>query len=205
MDTASPFTYPGHGNAGGIEGVDMDALRAKYSRPREELAAEQRAKDAANPVRNASGRSEATQAAYDRLSDIVMCQACQALGIVKKHYGYRVIDEECQTCGGEGVLRKGQAKYASDELKQKVKRVEAMVDECDDIDELERLEAALNKRTLAALDAVLPKAAAAEVAEAEEAAKEEAVVEEVPAAEEAKATGKKDVEDEEEEKLPVLV
>ena len=78
MDTASPFTYPGHGNAGGIEGVDMDALRAKYSRPREELAAEQRAKDAANPVRNASGRSEATQAAYDRLSDIVMCQACQA-------------------------------------------------------------------------------------------------------------------------------
>ena len=121
MDTASPFTYPGHGNAGGIEGVDMDALRAKYSRPREELAAEQRAKDAANPVRNASGRSEATQAAYDRLSDIVMCQACQALGIVKKHYGYRVIDEECQTCGGEGVLRKGQAKYASDELKQKVR------------------------------------------------------------------------------------
>ena len=156
-------------------------------------------------MRNASGRSEATQAAYDRLSDIVMCQACQALGLFKKHYGYRVIDEECQTCGGEGVLRKGQAKYASDELKQKVKRVEAMVDECDDIDELERLEAALNKRTLAALDAVLPKAAAAEAAEAEEAAKEEAVVEEVPAAEEAKATGKKDVEDEEEEKLPVLV
>ena len=41
------------------------------------------------------------------------------------------------------------------ELKQKVRQVEAMVAASEDLDELERLEAALKKRTIAALDAVL--------------------------------------------------
>ena len=60
-------------------------------------------------------------------------------------------------CDGEGVLRKGQAKLASDELKRKVKMVEAMIADVDDLAELEHLEAALTKRTVAALDEVLPK------------------------------------------------
>ena len=74
-------------------------------------------------------------------------------------------------CDGEGVIRKGLAKYASDELKQKVRAVEELVAACEDLDTLERLEDALKKRTVAALDAVLPPApaapAAAEDAEAD--------------------------------------
>ena len=136
---ADSTLYPGHG-AGGDDMVDMDALRAKYSRPREVLLAEARQAQAQSGL--SSGKQEgmaAIAASYDKLQDIVMCQACQALGTVKKQYGYRVIDEQCSMCEGEGVIRKGHAKLASEELKKKVRQVEAMVDECDDLDELERL------------------------------------------------------------------
>ena len=153
--------YPGHGQGLPDMDVDMDALRRKYSRPREELEREaaQKGFGADTPALRKQG--EAMQNANDKLNDIVMCQNCQAMGTVKKQYGYRVLDEACSVCDGEGVIRKGQAKRASAELKAKVKAVEALVDACEDIDELERLEAALKKRTDAALDAVLPKAPAA--------------------------------------------
>ena len=152
MATASPM-YPGHG-AGGVDDVDMEALRSKYSRPREVVAAEAAQKQT-TALGGSASDAKAMAEAYDKLSDIVMCQGCQALGTVKKQYGYRVIDEECNLCDGEGVVRKGQAKYASAELKQKVRQVEALVASSEDLDELERLESALKKRTIAALDAVL--------------------------------------------------
>lgn len=144
--------------------VDMDALRKKYSRPREELLAEaqQKQQQGLMPTDKVMG------AVNDRLSDIVMCQNCQAHGTVKKQYGFRVMDEQCEVCGGEGVIRKGLQKYASAELKAKVKQVEALVAACEDLDELERLEAALNKKTIAALDAVLDPGADAPVPAAEE-------------------------------------
>ena len=168
MATASAM-YPGHG-AGGVDEVDMEALRAKYARPREVLEAEAAQKQT-TALGGSASDAKAMADAYDKLSDIVMCQGCQALGTVKRQYDYRVIDEECNLCDGEGVLRKGQAKYATAELKQKVREVEAMVAASEDLDELERLEAALKKRTIAALDAVLktappdmtPAAAAPEV------------------------------------------
>jgi len=143
--------------------VDIEALRAKYSRPREVLLAEARAKEARDgtPLQAAAGLRADKVANLDKLNEIVMCQACQALGTVKKQYGFRVLDEECGTCGGEGIIRKGQSKLASEELCEKVKRVEALVAAATDLEELERLEAALNERTLSSLDAVLRERAAA--------------------------------------------
>jgi len=149
-----------------IDDVDMEKLRAKYSRPREQLIAEANAKGYGNAEPNkVFGQSDA-------LADIIMCQACAAMGTVKKQYGYRVIDEQCETCAGEGVVKKGLAKKASDELKAKCKRVEALVEACEDLDELEKLEEALSKKTAEALDAVLvayekapPTAAAVDVSE----------------------------------------
>jgi len=156
METASPAMWTaGHGTGGANDDIDMDALRAKYSRPREQILAEQQQKD-----RQASGAGYAKGAppakvGYDSLSDIVMCQACQALGTLKKQYGFRVMDEVCEMCDGEGVIRKGQMKLASDELKKKVRQVEALIEHVDDLDLLERYEAALQKRTIEALNAVL--------------------------------------------------
>ena len=31
----------------------------------------------------------------DKLNSVVMCQACQAHGYIKKQYGYRVMTEQC--------------------------------------------------------------------------------------------------------------
>lgn len=165
MMTASSFDIAPNADDA-IDDVDMEKLRAKYSRPREQLIAEANAKGYANAEPNkAFGQSDA-------LADIIMCQACAAQGTVKKQYGYRVIDEQCETCAGEGVVKKGLAKKASDELKAKCKRVNALVEACEDLDELEKLEAALSKKTAVALDEVLaayektpPAAAAVDVSE----------------------------------------
>ena len=127
--------------------VDIEALRKKYNRPHDELRA-----DAA-----ASGQASATprgSAATELKNPVLMCQQCQAHGVVKKQYGYRVIDEQCDKCGGEGVIV-NRPKPASDELRKKISRVEALIEQVDSLEELERLEAALKARTLEALDGVL--------------------------------------------------
>ena len=154
------------------DNVDMDALRAKYSRPREQLLAEQRTREAQQSMMAPPATAPGVQQAYDRLADIVMCAQCQANGTLKKQYGFRVMDEVCDQCDGEGVIRKGQAKFASAELKQKVKQVEALVETCEDLDELDRLEAALQKRTIDALNAVLRQHEGAPDATPEEAPEE---------------------------------
>ena len=144
----------------------MAALRAKYSRPREQLVAE------ANAAGYDKQDAKAPFGQSDALADIIMCQGCGAMGTVKKQYGYRVIDEQCETCNGEGVVRKGLAKQASEELKEKCRKVEALVEAAEDLETLERLEEALNKKTMEALDAVLNESAAAAATSA---------IEEVPA------------------------
>ena len=65
-----------------------------------------------------------------------------------------VIDEVCSHCDGEGCFVKGQKK-ASQDLKDKVREVEALIADCEDLDQLERLDEALKARTIPALDAVL--------------------------------------------------
>ena len=104
---------------GGASDVDFDALKAKYSRPREELLAEAQKTQGSST----GGLAALDKETNDRLSEIVMCQNCQAHGTVKVQYGFRVMDQQCSTCGGEGVIRKGLAKTASEELRNKVKQV----------------------------------------------------------------------------------
>ena len=172
--------YPGHGAGGVDDDVDLAALKAKYSRPRAEL--ERELQQTEMGMRGAAAKQGSSmQQSYDKLTDIVMCGNCQAMGTIKKQYGFRVMDEQCSVCDGEGVIRKGQAKLASAELRAKVKRVEAMVGECEDLDELERLEEALKKRTPQALDAVLPKAPEAPPALVDEEEEEEAPTKEAAA------------------------
>ena len=137
--------------------VDMDALRKKYSRPREELVAEAKAKYGDQPQ----------EAKVSPLNEVIMCMACQAHGTVKRQYGFRVIDEVCEQCDGEGCFIKGQGKKASGELRDKVRQVENLIAAAEDLDELERLEAALKKRTIPALDEVLKEFRMARIAAAE--------------------------------------
>lgn len=64
----------------------------------------------------------------------------------------------CEKCDGEGCFVKGAGKKASAELKDKVRQVERLVADCEELDQLEKLEDALKKGTVAALDAVLKEA-----------------------------------------------
>jgi len=101
----------------------------------------------------------ASAADYDKLADVKICQACDAQGVVKVQYGYRVMDQVCEQCDGEGCIIRGGAKntveetatggvIASEETAEKVRQIEQMIEETGDLDELERLEAALRSGKL---------------------------------------------------------
>jgi len=130
--------------------VDMEALRKKYSRPREELVAEAQAKYGPGGMGGGNAKDQTAKLT----TEVIMCAMCQAHGVIKKQYGARVIDEVCSHCDGEGCFVKGQKK-ASQDLKDKVREVEALIADCEDLDQLERLDEALKARTIPALDAVL--------------------------------------------------
>lgn len=131
--------------AGTNDDVDIEALRSKYSQPRDELRANE-----ANLPPPSAPKMKVPELKHP----IIMCQACQAHGTIKKQYGFRVLDEQCDTCKGEGIIVQ-KPKPASEELQEKVAAVEAMIGEVDSLEELERLEGALKARTLEALDLVL--------------------------------------------------
>ena len=38
-----------------------------------------------------------------QLSNVKMCVMCQAMGTVKRQYGFRVMDEQCEACNGARV------------------------------------------------------------------------------------------------------
>ena len=126
------------------EDVDIEALRQKYSRPKSEIQAE---------------AAVLAPKMQQRLSTelpnpVVMCQNCQAHGTVKKQYGFRVMDETCEVCGGEGCIVK-KPTPASDELRSRIATVEAKIAEASSLEELEKLEAALKAGDQQSLDAVL--------------------------------------------------
>jgi len=129
--------------------IDMEALHKKYSRPREELVAEAQAKFGPGGITGAKAAADVKLA-----KEVIICSSCQAAGTLKKQYGYRVIDEVCADCDGDGCYVKGE-KRAGMELREKVAQVERLVAACEDLDELEALDAALQTRTIKALDEVL--------------------------------------------------
>eukprot|EP00325_Prymnesiales_sp_UTEX-LB-985_P023830 CAMPEP_0174719230 /NCGR_PEP_ID=MMETSP1094-20130205/30862_1 /TAXON_ID=156173 /ORGANISM="Chrysochromulina brevifilum, Strain UTEX LB 985" /LENGTH=194 /DNA_ID=CAMNT_0015919501 /DNA_START=56 /DNA_END=640 /DNA_ORIENTATION=- len=154
--------------------IDMEALRMKYSRPREELVAEANAKFGPGGLSTAPAKTGGKDTTVFS-KEVIICSTCQAHGTLKKQYGFRVIDEVCSACDGEGCFVKGEKK-ASFELRDKVAAVERLIAQCEDLDELEKLDAALQQRTMPALDAVLADARQAAIARAE-AAREAASVE----------------------------
>ena len=56
------------------------------------------------------------EAKVSPLNEVIMCMACQAHGTVKRQYGFRVIDEVCEQCDGEGCFIKGQGKKALENI-----------------------------------------------------------------------------------------
>jgi len=132
--------------------IDVDALRKKYSGDRDGLRKEY--DDAVQMKKSNVPEHMEGMPSEKGMTPVIMCQACQALGPVKKQYGYRVMDEVCEKCNGEGMIVQ-KPKLASEELQEKIARVEAMILEADTLEELGRLEKALKERTIKALDAVL--------------------------------------------------
>lgn len=68
------------------------------------------------------------------------------MGYVTKQYGFRVLQEKCTACDGEGLLG---TKEPADELtvehkrKQRITQIEAAIKQADSLEELETLEAEL--------------------------------------------------------------
>lgn len=124
--------------------LDYEKLRAKYNAPgfKEKLLSDAAAEQSA-PSKPAAGRTP------DAISQIRICQTCNAMGYVTKSYGFRVLQEGCTTCGGEGLIgtKKPSADSTSEHmLKQRITQLEAAITAADSLEELETLEAEL--RTL---------------------------------------------------------
>ena len=69
-----------------------EELKAKWSRPRAEIEADL--------ARNPPAPNSALQAAQE-LPSVRICPDCQAHGVRKVQYGYRVMDEVCDRCEGD--------------------------------------------------------------------------------------------------------
>ncbi|KAJ1635114.1 hypothetical protein T492DRAFT_969192 [Pavlovales sp. CCMP2436] len=124
------------------DGVDLEQLRAKYAQPgiREQLAKEQAGALRAGGAVDAAGE--------DKLSKIRICMRCQAMGTVTKQYGYRVMQETCTDCNGEGMLgmRQPAPELTGEHArKQRITQLEASIASVDSLDELNELEVELRK------------------------------------------------------------
>ena len=116
-----------------------EELKAKWSRPRAEIEADL--------ARNPPAPNSALQAAQE-LPSVRICPDCQAHGVRKVQYGYRVMDQVCETCKGEGVLVNGKpiehagvdADSDPGNRRRRLERLIELIERCDDLDELERLE-----------------------------------------------------------------
>lgn len=115
-----------------------EELKAKWSRPRAEIEADL--------ARNPPAPNSALQAAQE-LPSVRICPDCQAHGVRKVQYGYRVMDEVCDRCEGDGYLKppKPEADDDDDDA-AKVAQIEDLIANASSLDELDRLEAALKSR-----------------------------------------------------------
>ena len=120
--------------------LDFEKLRAKYNAPgyKEKLLSDAAAEQSA-PAKPAAR-------APDAISQIRICQTCNALGYVTKSYHFRVLQEGCTTCGGEGLIgtKKPSADLTSEHmLKQRITQLEAAIAAAESLEELEALESEL--------------------------------------------------------------
>merc|ERR1719152_645440 len=132
---------PDAATSGAAGDIDVEALRRKYSQPREVLQAQMKGK----------GTSPETSLPASVTGELPVpvhiCRHCQAAGIVKKQYGFRVIDEQCEACQGEGVIVH-RPKPATADFVAKIEKVEELVQHASSLSELDELEAALRSGNL---------------------------------------------------------
>ena len=115
-----------------------EELKAKWSRPRAEIEADL--------ARNPPAPNSALQAAQE-LPSVRICPDCQAHGVRKVQYGYRVMDEVCDRCEGDGYLKPPKPEAEDEDADAaKVAQIEALIADASSLDELDRLEAALKSR-----------------------------------------------------------
>mmetsp|Transcript_75520 Transcript_75520/g.125927 ORF Transcript_75520/g.125927 Transcript_75520/m.125927 type:complete len:144 (+) Transcript_75520:40-471(+) len=135
-----------------------EELRSKWSDPAIKQAEAAKPK----PFKQLSSGSE------DKLSRVKICFACQAQGIIKVQNGYRVMDVVCEKCGGDGCITTppssgtdsgsnacegvGDAAIKPTSIAEKMAQVERLIEQADDLNDLEKLEAALRSGNI---DAVL--------------------------------------------------
>ena len=82
-----------------------------------------------------------------KLTNVKICQACQALGTIKRVYEFRVMEEVCEACNGEGCIINKPLTTV-----EKIAKVEALIASATDLESLQRYEDALRSGKL---DAVL--------------------------------------------------
>merc|ERR1711948_1863 len=134
-----------------------DELRAKWSDP----AVRQQEASKPKPTDTVSSDTE------DKLSRVKICSACQAQGIIKVQSGYRVLDVVCEKCEGEGCIitpppggtdsRADKNAGTANAIKhnstaEKIGRIEQLIEQAEDLDVLEKLEAALRSGNLSMVD-----------------------------------------------------
>jgi len=83
-------------------GVDLNALRAKYSSARYQDPSEESKQE----VFVSDEERARIKAAHGRLDEFKICNSCQGLGIVKEVYNHIVRDKTCPECDGESILIK---------------------------------------------------------------------------------------------------
>ena len=114
--------------------AEEDRLRAKWSDPAAAAAA-------GAPKVRVPGSADGVGVDKDplqQLSNVKMCMMCQAQGTVKRQYGFRVMDEQCENCNGEGCIITRPPSTAD-----KIAKVEALIASATDLDSLQRYEDAL--------------------------------------------------------------
>jgi hypothetical protein len=114
-----------------------EELRAKWSQPKPMLQDARRPDGAAAPGKVSEG-----------LNRVKVCPGCHAQGTVKIQSGFRVMDQVCEMCGGEGCLVDGKrtvdpVEKAKREEDAKLARVVSMLAEIEDVSVLDAVEAKL--------------------------------------------------------------
>jgi len=104
--------------------VDVDALYIKYSSQRRKssshIASSPREKN------DTASESNPDNKANSALDDLVMCNRCNGLGLMKQTYNNQIRDINCTNCEAEGILWRhpdGTLKYLSQRPKTTTTKV----------------------------------------------------------------------------------
>lgn len=114
-----------------------EQLRAKWSQPKPML----------EDARKVHGTAAAEKVS-EGLDRVKVCPGCHAQGTIKTQSGFRVMDQVCEMCGGEGCLVDGKkpmdpVEKARKKEDEKLARVVSLLAEIEDVEVLDAVEAKL--------------------------------------------------------------